>query len=94
MITEFLIAIVTGVLNFILLFLPSMNSIPTGLETAMDSIAGPLGSINTFFPVDTFLTVVSLGFTIELALFGFRVAEWLFSKISPTGQVYLYNGKK
>jgi len=81
MISNFLINFFLDVLTSVLSIFPSGPSLPT---SAIDSIAlmvnGAFG-FNSFFPVYTLFTVISLMITIEILVVGVEFITWVYRRI-------------
>ena len=90
MLSEFLIGIIIGLVNFFLFFIPNFNGFNIEQNSAIESWIGYLKQANTIFPIDTLLVVLSLAIGIELIILGWRTIEWALSKIWPTGQQSLF----
>lgn len=60
-------------------------TLPAGLTTALASVSDYLSSVNTFVPVDSFLTIAGILLTIESAIFTYKLIMWLIKKIPLIG---------
>lgn len=84
-----LIVTLQGILYFLIAFLPNGNYIAPEIETAVNTLAGLLGQLNTIVPVDTIIIVLTLTLSINIAIWLFKIGEWILSKVWPTGQMKL-----
>jgi len=65
---------------FISLF-PYGTGFPSGFHTAIISLGGYLHILDPLVPISTLLTCVTLIFTVEVAIFGFKTVKWIFSYV-------------
>lgn len=65
--------------------LPSGGTFPPAFHTATQTLGGYLHILDPLVPINTLLTVLTLIFSVELALFGFKTFKWLFSHIPFIG---------
>jgi len=85
MITTAFIDLAYYLIAQLILFLPGGGGFPTGVHTAAAYFGGYVGVLNQLFPVDTLLTVVTLIFTIEIGLWGFRSIRWILTHVPFIG---------
>ena len=89
MITEIFITILLGLVSFATGFLPSFTGVPTNVESAFTTILPYLSFANSILPIDHMLTAWALTMSIYVSVLGFKLIEWVISKIWPTGQMKL-----
>jgi len=87
MITEGLIVLLGSIVTLLLNTLPTLTAIPSGIANAINLVTPILGQVNSVVPIDQAMAALSLYLTIQIAIFGFRLFEWVWSKIFPTGQM-------
>jgi len=68
------------VLSGVFLALPDV-AITGSFGAAVQTASGYLTSINLFFPVDTFITILQLVITIEIAVLTYRILMWVLKKL-------------
>jgi len=85
MIFDVFITLASYIVTFIANLLPDGEGFPVAVHTATQTLGGYVGMLNPIFPVDTLRTVLLLLFSIELAIFGFKTAKWLFSHVPFIG---------
>jgi len=71
--------------NFLVGIFPLSEGFPQEAHTAMVSLAGYFGMFDALIPMGTLLTCLTLIFTIEIAVFGFRSLKWLLSHLPFIG---------
>jgi len=74
------------VLGFFLSIFPVSDGYPVEVTQAFQWIGGFVGMLDPLVPVGTLLVTVSLAFTVELLVFGFKLLSWIFSKIPVIGK--------
>jgi len=85
MITTAFLTISYSLLSWILSLLPSSEGFPDVAHTAVSSIGGYFGILSPIVPIATLFTVVSLIFTVEIGIFGFKTVKWIISHIPWVG---------
>lgn len=83
MITTAFISIIAWYIGLILGLLPVYSGLPTGMESAIDTIAGYTSQIGDIFPLGTFWTVIQVIIVIELAILVFNFVSWVFHWKQP-----------
>ena len=81
-------AILNGVynfLNFIIGLFPTSSGFPEEVHSAFSTLGGYVGLIDVFIPVQTLLWCLTIVFTVEIAVFGFKTLKWLLSHIPFIG---------
>jgi len=77
MITDGLISLPLAVLSFLIGLLPSYSGLPTGMASAIDTIASYMWAIGDLLPTDTIWIIVLLVFAIEIVIMAFNTVAWL-----------------
>lgn len=85
MITTAIINLGYSIINGIIGFFPTGPGFNVEVHDAVTSLGGYLQILDPLIPIATLLTVVSLVFTVEIALFGFRTLKWVISHIPFVG---------
>jgi len=85
MITTTIINIAYGVLNWIIGLLPLSTGFPSDAHTAIRTLGGYLGIASPLVPITTLLTVLTLIFSIEIGIFGFKTVKWIISHVPFVG---------
>lgn len=83
MITNFLLYILYLVIKVVIspiTLLPNA-SLPVGLSSALTTASGYISAFNTMLPMTTILLVVSTILIVELAIFTFKMINWVIKKI-------------
>ncbi len=57
--------------------------IPDGFYLAIEKVTGSLSSLNSFFPIDTVLTILAIAVGIEIAYLLFKLIMWVIKRF-PT----------
>jgi len=66
-------------------FLPQSQGFPETFHQAMLGIGGYFGMFSPLIPIDILLTCVTIIFTVEIAVFGFRTLKWVISHLPMIG---------
>jgi len=77
-IAAYLLALITSVL-------PSSSGFPSGVATAFSTLGAYVGVLDPIVPIDTLRTVLVLLVSIELLIFTFKTAKWVFSHVPLIG---------
>lgn len=85
MITTAIINLGYAIVSSIIGLFPVGTGFPTEVHTAVTSLGQYLQLLDPLIPIPTLVSVVSLVFTIEIALFGFRTLKWILSHIPFIG---------
>lgn len=72
-------------LSFLISFFPAGSGFPASFHTATTALGGYLHILDPLVPINTMLTCLTLIFTVEIALFGFRTLKWVLSYIPFIG---------
>jgi len=83
MISEFLIAMIFGLISDLLQLLPDMSFATDGFSSAFSTIAGVLSLAGYFMPLDTLGIVLSIGLSFYAFQFFVSLINWVIRKI-PT----------
>jgi len=89
MLVELLMILISGVIKIFVEILPTFEGLSSAQSDALDSFAGWLHQANSLIPIGTMIDIVSLMLLIDGSILLFRIAEWVISKIWPTGQMKL-----
>jgi len=83
---------ITAILNIIFSFISSLigffpagTGFPDTVHTAMTSLGGYLHILDPLVPISTLLTCLTLIFSVEIALFGFKTVKCIISHIPWIG---------
>ncbi|MFA6251562.1 MAG: hypothetical protein WC603_02975 [Candidatus Paceibacterota bacterium] len=82
---DFLAQQVHSFLSFLIGLFPSGTGFPEGFHTAMATLGGYVHLLDPLVPMATLLTCVTLIFTVEIAIFGFKVLRWILSHVPFLG---------
>lgn len=88
MIIDFLLTIVFGILEFFVSLFPSPESLPdfmTPVNGFLEDLPERLGHLSGIFPVGTMITCALVVITVEVALNGFNLLNWLWNKTRGAG---------
>jgi len=85
MITTGIINLAYSILNWLINLLPASSGFPTEAHTAMTTLGGYLGIASPLVPIATLLSVLTLIFSIEIGIFGFKTIKWIMSHIPWIG---------
>lgn len=83
MITNFLLYILYLIIKVIIspiTLLPNAT-LPAGLSSALTTASGYISAFNTMLPMTTILLVISTILIVELAIFTFKMINWVIKKI-------------
>jgi len=64
---------------------PVSTGLPAAAHTAASQIGGYFGMFSHLIPIGTLLTVLTLVFTVEIGVFGFRTLKWVISHLPFIG---------
>jgi len=78
MITTAFLSILVWYFGLILGLLPSYSGLPSGMETAMDTIAGYASQVGDILPTGTLWTIIKAMIVIELGILVFNFVAWIF----------------
>jgi len=85
-----ILSVLIGLIRVLIFFLPNFNGLPIDQQSAVAPWVTALAKANSLVPIDTVLAVISIVFVIETSILLFRLVEWVWSKIFPTGQMRLF----
>jgi len=85
MITSAFINLAYSLLSGIIAFLPEGSTLPAAVHTAAVWLGGYLAILDVIFPTTTLVVTVTIAFTVEIAVFGFRTLKWVLSYIPFVG---------
>jgi hypothetical protein len=85
MITTAIITLAYLLISSIIGLLPAGAGFPTGFHTAITSLGGYLHILDPLVPISILLTCLSLIFSVEIAVFGFKTIKWIISHIPWIG---------
>jgi len=72
-------------LNGIISLFPSSVGFPQAAHDAMAGLGGYVGIWTPILPMATLLTVITLVFSVEIGIFGFKTGKWVISHIPWIG---------
>jgi len=85
MIFTAIIALGYMLISSVLSLLPSSSGFPPEvLESAM-YIGGQAAKLNLFMPLATMATCLSIVFSVEIGLFGFKTVRWIIAHLPYVG---------
>jgi len=82
---DFLIAQTYNFLQFLIDLFPVGTGFPSSFHTAVQSLGGYLHILDPLVPISILLTCLTLIFTVEIAIFGFKTLKWVLSHIPFLG---------
>lgn len=85
MITDALINLAYSVVSGIINLFPAGGTFPAEVHTASTAIGQYFTLLSPIIPISTVATVISLIFTIEIAIFSFKTLRWLMTYIPFVG---------
>jgi len=85
MIGNLVINVVVWFLGTIINFFPASDGFPPEAFTAVGKLGGYFDMFSPLIPMDTLLTVLTILFTVEIAVFGFRTLKWILSHLPFIG---------
>lgn len=83
MITTAFLSILVWYFGLILGLLPTYSGLPTGMESAMDTIANYTAQIGDIMPTGTIWTIIQAVIVIELGILVFNFVAWIFHWKQP-----------
>ncbi len=81
----FLLNTVYNFLSWFIALFPTGTGFSTDIHNAVIALGGYLHILDPLVPINILLTCVSLIFTVEIALFGFKTFRWVFSHVPFVG---------
>jgi hypothetical protein len=85
MITTSIINLGYALVSAIIGIFPAGSGFPDSVHTAAASLGQYFKLLDPLIPTGTMITVLSIVFTVELAIFGFKTMKWLVSHIPFIG---------
>jgi len=85
MIISAIISVGYYLLSGIIGILPSSTGFPSEAHAAMSGLGGYLGIWSPILPLATLGTLLTLVFSVEIAIFGFKSVKWIVSHIPWIG---------
>lgn len=85
MITSVLMNLFLTCISFCFSFLPDSDSLPSQISDSLLVFASYFNKADSLFPVSTVFTIIALGVSVELALFFFKLINWVLNKIRGSG---------
>lgn len=85
MITDALINLGAGLIGGIVSILPNSTGFSGDVLSAAHTIGSYFGLVSPILPIDTIATAVTVVFTIEIAIFGWKTIKSLISHIPQFG---------
>lgn len=82
---NFIVQIIYNFLNFTISLFPTGTGFPTEVHSAFTTLGGYIGLIDVLVPVQTMLWCLTLIFSVEIAVFGFKTIKWIISHIPFIG---------
>lgn len=85
MITNATLYLIYQFINLVLFPIRSLAdvSLPSDIASSISTVAGYLGSIDSFIPIGTILTIFGTILSIELGIFTYKIIMWLIKRL-PT----------
>ena len=74
---NFIVAKIYSFLSFIINLFPSGTGFSTEIHSAFSTLGGYVGLMDVFVPISALLTCLTLIFTVEIAMFGFKTTKWI-----------------
>jgi len=72
--------------NLFLSLLPNIDSLPSGFNTAMNSVATMISNWTYVVPaLDDILIIFSLALTMEIAIYTFKILNFVYNKLRGSG---------
>ena len=85
MITTAFINLAFILIHLIVSIFPLGGVLPPAIHSAATSLGGYLHILDPLVPISILLTCLSLIFSVEIALFGFKTLKWVISHIPWIG---------
>lgn len=85
MILELLSNIGYAIVSSIIGIFPVSTGLPAEVLTSAATIGGYVQVWDVLFPVATFATVITLVFSVEISIFGFKTVKWILSHLPFIG---------
>jgi len=85
MITTFFINLAFFIANAFISIFPVGSGFPTPFHSAFQNLGSYIQATSSFLPLGTLFICLSLLFTAEVAIFGFRTFRWIISHIPFIG---------
>lgn len=86
MFTNFLLNLITSILGFFIGLLPEMSVLGTGFNDAWNWITDWVANFIYLLPASaTILNILSIMFTVELAILTFMLFNWIINKLRGSG---------
>lgn len=82
---NFLVTQIYNFLQFIINIFPSGTGFPAEVHSAFNTLGGYVGLMDVFIPISTLLTCLTLLFSVEIAIFGFKTTKWIIHYIPVIG---------
>jgi len=76
-----LLNLIYSFLSYLIGLFPTGSGFPTEVHSAVSSLGGYLHILDPLVPISTLLACLTLIFTVEIALFGFKTVKWIISHI-------------
>lgn len=83
MITNAILAIILGLVSFFISFLALFGEaqLPAAIANSLPQFSEFYSTLNTIFPVDTVLVIISAQVVIETSIMVYRLVKWTWEKI-------------
>jgi len=85
MIPNAILTIAYSILNWLIELLPASTGWPTEAHAAMSGLGGYMGVWSPVLPLTTLATVITVIFSVEIGIFGFKTVKWVMSHIPFIG---------
>jgi len=85
MIGDLFFNIVYWFASSIIAMFPASQGFPEEVHTAASTIGGYFGMFDSLIPIATLLTCITLIFSVEIGIFGFRTVKWVISHLPLIG---------
>ncbi|GEM_PF-2340450 len=86
MITSLLISFIMEAMSWLLSFLPTVSSLPLGLDSTITTIFGYYRGFATIFPpLSTAMTYMVAGVGIEVGYKIYQLVNWVINKLRGSG---------
>lgn len=85
MIGDLFFTIIYWFANSLVNLFPLSTGFPTGAHEAMALLGGYIGIFSPILPMTTLITVITIVFSVEISVFGFRTLKWVISHLPFIG---------
>lgn len=82
---NFILNTIYSFLSYLISLFPTGTGFPSSFHTAVTALGGYLHILDPLVPISILLTCLTLIFTVEIAIFGFKTLRWILSHIPAIG---------